>query len=171
MRADLALFFEGPQADRSDWRSHTSWIKGHGRLEKRTVTTTQQLNDWFAPDWVAVAQVFRLESVVTGKGRTRTEIVYGLTSLSPTRAGPAQLGQFVRGHWPIENRLHRRRDVTLGEDACQVRTGSAPQALAALNNTVLALMDWLQVRNVAAQQRLFAAQPRKAFALLLGSHF
>lgn len=171
MRADLALFFEDPQADRSDWHSATSWSKGHGRLEKRTVTTSQQLNDWFALDWVDVAQVFRLERVVTGKGGTRTEIVYGLTSLSPRRAGPAQLGQFVRGHWQIENRLHRRRDVTLGEDACQVRTTTAPQALAALNNTVLSLMDFLQVRNVAAQQRIFAAQPSKALALLLGSDF
>lgn len=171
MRADLELFFEDPQADRRDWRSDTSWSKGHGRLEKRTVTTSQQLNDWFAREWIDVAQVFRIERIVTSKKGTHTEIVYGVTSLLPKRAGPAQVGRFVRGHWQIENRLHRRRDVTLGEDACQVRTGTAPQTLAALNNTVLSLMDLLQVRNVAAQQRIFAAQPQKALALLLASDF
>jgi hypothetical protein len=41
-------------------------------------------------------------------------------------------------HWSIENRLHYRRDVTLGEDACQVRIKGAPQVLAALNGGVLA---------------------------------
>ena len=35
--------------------------------------------------------------------------------------------EYVRGHWGIENRLHYVRDVTLGEDASQVRTGAAPQ--------------------------------------------
>jgi predicted transposase YbfD/YdcC len=32
----------------------------------------------------------------------------------------------VRGHWQIENGLHYRRDVTLHEDASQVRMGQAP---------------------------------------------
>jgi hypothetical protein len=27
------------------------------------------------------------------------------------------------GHWQVENRSHWVRDVTFGEDACQVRTG------------------------------------------------
>ena len=32
-----------------------------------------------------------------------------------------------QAHWRIENRLHYRRDVTLGEDACQVRmSGASP---------------------------------------------
>lgn len=42
---------------------------------------------------------------------------------------------------------------------------------AALKNTVLALMDWFSVGNVADQQRLFATQFSKAFALLLVSDF
>jgi hypothetical protein len=60
----------------------------------------------------------------------------------PTRVreieATALLGD-VRGHWTIENRLHWVRDVTLGEDASQVRSGSAPQIIAALRNTVIAL--------------------------------
>jgi hypothetical protein len=60
----------------------------------------------------------------------------------------------------IENRLHWRRDVTLGGDHCQVRTGQAPQVLAALNNAILALADACQVCNLAAH-------PEQALALLL----
>ncbi|MFL5702255.1 MAG: hypothetical protein ACJ8AG_05425 [Ktedonobacteraceae bacterium] len=58
--------------------------------------------------------------------------------------------------------------MTLGEDACQVRITGAPQALAALNGGVLALMDWLQVRNMASQMRHFCAHPLEALHLLCG---
>jgi hypothetical protein len=36
------------------------------------------------------------------------------------------------------------------------------------NNTVLALMDCLGVRNVPSQMRLYAAHPHRALALLIG---
>ena len=42
----------------------------------------------------------------------------------------------------------------------------APEALAALNGGVLALMDWLQVPNVASQMRHFCAHPVEALHLL-----
>jgi hypothetical protein len=80
---------------------------------------------------------------------------------------PAQ-AKFVVCDYTIENRLHRRRDVTLGEDACQVRITGAPQALAALNGGVRALLDWLQVSNVASQMRHFCAHPLEALQLLCG---
>lgn len=166
---DLHLFFEDRQADRSDWQSAQSCSKGHGRLERREITTSTQLNSFFERDWQGIEQVFRLERNVTRKGEARQEVVYGLTSLPRKLADPARLLQLNRAHWQIENRLHWRRDVTLGEDACQVRTGQAPQVLAALNNAVLALADALYVSNLAAQMRVFDAHPEQALALLLGS--
>ncbi|HEX9596556.1 MAG TPA: hypothetical protein VF982_06720, partial [Anaerolineales bacterium] len=45
-----------------------------------------------------------------------------------------------RKHWTIENQLHYVRDLSFGEDRCQVHTASAPQALAALRNGILALL-------------------------------
>jgi hypothetical protein len=85
--------------------------------------------------------------------------VYGLTSLPPKRADPFRLLELIRDHWSIENRLHYRRDVALAEDACQVRKGSAPHALAALNSFVLALFDFLGVGNAKQQMRRLDAQP------------
>jgi hypothetical protein len=67
----------------------------------------------------------------------------------------------------VENEVHWRRDVTLGEDGCQSRTGKVPQMLATLNNVVLALMQMLAVSNVAGQMREFAAFPERALRLLL----
>ena len=79
---------------------------------------------------------------------------------------PAQ-AKFVVCDYTIENRLHWRRDVTLGEDHSQVRTGRAPEVLAALNNTLLSLMDFLHVPNVPKQMRFYQAYPVEALRLLL----
>jgi predicted transposase YbfD/YdcC len=46
-----------------------------------------------------------------------------LTSVPATVASAQQLLAIVRGHWCIGNGLHYRRDVTLHEDASQVRMG------------------------------------------------
>lgn len=48
MQEDLALFFEDPDAQRETWQTFTSMEKAHGRLEKRVVTTSVDLRDWFA---------------------------------------------------------------------------------------------------------------------------
>jgi predicted transposase YbfD/YdcC len=72
----------------------------------------------------------------------------------------------VRGHWGIENRLHYVRDGTLGEDGCRVRSGAAPQVLAALRNAVIHLLDGVQAPSKAAAVRRFAAHPEEAVRLL-----
>lgn len=38
--------------------------------------------------------------------------------------------------WPTHHSLHRRRDVLWGEDANQIRSDAAPQAMAILRNTM-----------------------------------
>jgi predicted transposase YbfD/YdcC len=167
LHEDLALYLDDPEADRTCWHTASTCNKGHGRLEKRTLTATTDLNDFLARDWEQVAQVFRLERTVLKKGVWSTSVVYGFTSQSPKQASASRLLELNRGHWGIENRSHWRRDVTLGEDHSQVRSGCAPQVLAALNNTVLALMDFLQVPNVPNQMRFYQAQPLEALRLLL----
>ncbi len=92
---------------------------------------------------------------------------------APSCRHPGQIShpthtKFVICDCTIENRLHWRRDVTLHEDHSQVRTAGKPQVLSALNNVILALMDWLGVRNVPDQMRVFAAFPKLALDLLLG---
>jgi predicted transposase YbfD/YdcC len=166
---DLELFFREPPADCRDWRTARTVEKGHGRLETRELVASTELNDFLAGQWAGVAQVFRLTRTVEEDGKTRTEVVYGITSLSPTEASPERLLALVRAHWAIENRLHWRRDVTLREDYSQVRKGEAPRVLAILNSFLLALLDFLGVRNVPKQMRIFDAQPLLAVRLLLGS--
>ena len=124
---------------------------------------------WFAKQWHGIEQVFRLERTarILNTGEVRHQIVYGLSSLSMRQGPPERMLALIRTHWHIENRLHWRRDVTLGEDACQTRTGAVPALLARLNSTVLGLMDRLGVRNVARQARYLDAHLEQAIQLLL----
>ncbi len=164
---DLALLFDEPPVPCASWHSVTTLDKGHGRLERRTITTSTELREWFARDWCGIEQVFRIEREVSNPGKTRREVAYGITSLSPQQAGPGEIGHLVRRHWWIENRLHWRRDVTLREDASQVRPGQTPAILAVLNAAVLALMDLFQVANVPAARRRLAACPTAALSWVL----
>src|SRR3989475_3519649 len=166
-RADLELFFEDEQADRRTWQSDEQIEKGHGRLERRQITTSPDLNDYLRRDWGEVGQVFRLQRERTIKREKSVEVVYGWTSLSPKRCSPQRLLQLIRAHWAVENRLHWRRDVTLGEDRCGVRFPPVAQMLAVLNTVVLSLMDFHQVANVARQIRRFASHPDQALAWTL----
>ena len=139
---------------------------GHGRIAARRLTASTALVGY--SDWPGLAQVFSLERHVTSKkrGAQRHEVVYGITSLGPDRADPACLLHVVRGHWPIENRVHWVRDVTFDEDRSQVRCGPIPQVRAAFRNTAIGLMHWAGETHIAAACRRFAAQPWAALALI-----
>ena len=129
--------------------------KGHGRVEERVFTASGELQDY--SDWPYLAQVFKLERRVWQRNRqTRAEICYGVTSLSATMADAPRLLAITRAEWGIENGLHYRRDVTLEEDAGQVRRGGAPQVMAALNNVVVSLLGQHGERHLAAVPRRFA---------------
>jgi predicted transposase YbfD/YdcC len=147
----------------------TSTDKGHGRVERRTLTSTTALSggkDAYL-DWPHLGQCFKLVRERTTNGRTTTETVYGITSLTREKADAARLLKLVRCHWSVEALFHVR-DVTFGEDACRVRSGSAPYALSALRNAAFTLLEQGGVANKAAALRRHAAHPAEALALVRG---
>ena len=136
------------------------------RVETRTLRASTGLNGYLL-GWAGLGQVLCLERRVWQRGRGEPlETAYAVTSLLPEQASAAELLALWRGHWGIETRLHYVRDVTLGEDACRVRTGAAPQALAAIRNTVIGLVRLAGKTNVAAALRRFAAHPAEALAAI-----
>jgi len=161
------LLLPGRGCPPKDFRSVTVTNKGHGRLEVRTLTTSSQLNDFL--DWPFLQQVFQLERTITisKTGKTRHEIVYGVTSLSAEQASPVQLLTMLRSYWHIENSLHYPRDVTLHEDHTRFKKHSAAHNMAVLNNLVLALIAKSQFPFVPSARRFFAAHPEQALSLLL----
>ena len=71
----------------------------------------------------------------------------------------------MRGHWGIEA-LHHLRDVTFAEDACQVRTGNAPRAMASLRNLAIGILRAHGHRNIAAALRRNARNATRVLPLL-----
>ena len=150
----------------TDFRQAQTCNKGHGRIETRTLTTSSLLHGELT--WPYLNQVFKLERTLASlQGQpVRSEIVYGLTSLPATEAGPERVLTLQREHWAIENELHDRRDVTLGEDACRVKDHGLAQVLATFNNLVVALLLRASHHNAAQAQRRFDAHPDTALNLL-----
>ena len=72
-----------------------------------------------------------------------TEKVCFISSLGSSQATPAQLLKYKIAHWGIENKLHRTKDVLLREDASTIRKNQAPQAVSALRNLVVHLLNKL----------------------------
>jgi predicted transposase YbfD/YdcC len=142
--------------------------KAHGRLEQRTLDSSIALNTYLT--WPGLAQVLRrtCRRVIVSTGLIEAETTYGITSVPRELGGPKLIERFWRGHWTIENRLHYVRDETMGEDSCQVYTGTAPQVLATLRNGILTLLRYHGWSNIAAANRHYAASPQKALQLLGG---
>jgi predicted transposase YbfD/YdcC len=125
--------------------------RGHGRTERRSIRTAPA-DDALFP---GARQAFRprrdtggLDSSWTGK-----EIVFGVTSLPATLAGPEHLNHCERRHWSVENRLHWVRDVTFREDHSQLRTGTAPRALASFRNLGISTFRLGGRANIAHARR------------------
>jgi hypothetical protein len=135
-------------------------------MERRTVVTSTFLNDYL--DWPGVRQVFWLRRERTLNGSTTVEDLYGISSLSREQADASGFLGRLRGHWGIENNLHYVRDVTLGEDACRVRSGSAPSLLASLRSAALVLLERLGLASIAEATRACLFRPKRAFRLLFG---
>jgi predicted transposase YbfD/YdcC len=122
--------------------------KARGSIETRRCWLRTDLED-FAPrgQWSGLGAVAlletRCENITTGKITIEQRCC--ITSLGvPSDTTPAAtaglaatVAQLARAHWGIENSLHWRLDVLMGEDASRARTGEAPANLAILRKITL----------------------------------
>ena len=166
LQACLAALFETPSGSLLERPSAQTLDQGHGRIEQRKIECSTSLTGYGY--WPGLEQVFRLERNVTIKktDQQRSEVVYGVTSLSPKQADASRLLSLVRGHWAIENGSHWVRDVTFDEDRSQVRVGNIPQVMASFRNLAIGLLRQAGETNIAAACRRMAAQPWSALALI-----
>jgi predicted transposase YbfD/YdcC len=127
LRSDIALVF-AHAAELADTitQAQTTDQRG-GRIEARRLRASTAFEENL--EWPGHVQVLELRRLVTDKhtGKTRPEVVYGITSLDPEWASAAQLLHLWREHWHVENKLRRVGDVTFREDRSRVRAGRAPR--------------------------------------------
>ena len=167
MKGNQATLLEDITAiwDEEQAAAQETQVDQHGdRIEQRRLWVCDLLVGY--SDWPHPAQVCRLERVVRTQDKTCRELAYAVTSLPPAEANPQRLLALWRGHWGIENRVHWVRDVTFDEDRCQVRTGSAPQVMAALRNVTISVIRLAGETNIAAALRRHAVHPSHPLALI-----
>ena len=169
--SDIELLFEEPPEGEVFAFAEQRDRHG-GRLDVRRLWGSVALRSHL--DWPGAQQVCKIERVSERKGKVTREVRYAVTSLRE-EVGAQQLLRHVRGHWGIgpkvgrpagQNRLHYVRDVTFGEDASQVRTGSAPEVMAALRNVVIGVLRQAGATNIAAALREVGWQRCTALRLL-----
>jgi len=88
--------------------------KGHGRIEKRTCYTTNDIN-WIdkKSDWIGFKSIVMVIAERTINGKLTVEKRFYISSV---KSDPVRLLLATRAHWGIENSLHWVLDVIFGED-------------------------------------------------------
>ncbi len=150
--------------------------RSHGRFERREVWAMHwpELNRYLGSAgeagevWPQVEQICWVKRErLTAKAHS-VEISYAVTSLRPEEADARRLCKEWRRYWgAVENSSHCVRDLTLQEDASQVRTGAGPQVMAALRNLMLALARRAGASNIAAALRAYAGRFEQAVTIVL----
>ena len=93
-----------------------------------------------------------------------------MTSVSKERASPEQLLAWNRGHWSVENLVHRTRDHVFKEDDGLARVGHAPTHRALCNTSALAVIIADGRSEFTAATRPYGLHRQEAFNAVRGRH-
>ena len=137
-------------------RFSENYDKAHGRIDRRWIQVLKPLRGLI--NYPHVRQIFRItrKRIQVKIDEESIEVAYGMTSLPPEQADAERLLALNRGHWVVENRNHRPRDTTFGEDACLMHTGHGPSNNAIVNQTALAIIFHRGFTQVQAAVQHFA---------------
>jgi predicted transposase YbfD/YdcC len=97
------------------------------------------------------------------------EIAYLITSLPTETALPKDILGFNRGHWGIENHLHRNKDVTLCEDWRTNNKDYAPENMSLLGDLTLSVFKTVSPSPRKALE-YFQDDRSRAIQALTGFH-
>ncbi|MFF4507589.1 ISAs1 family transposase [Streptomyces sp. NPDC001401] len=153
---------------RLPWReirlAHYDRTRTHRRLEIRRLKVAAFAHLEY-PDARQALQVVRWRKDFTS-GKLTIERVYLITSLPPDAVTGAQLADWIRGHWKIENLLHHVRDRTFREDDSKIHVGHLPRIMAGLRNLAMGIHRQDGHTNIAAALRHTARDWRRPLAAL-----
>jgi len=112
--------------------------RSHGRVVGQTAAVLPAEGIVDTSDWPCCAMIGRIDSLrfIDGK-ESDLERRYYISSRVLTAN---ELAIATRAHWGIENKLHWVLDVTMKEDASQLRKDHAPQNLSLLRKIALNIL-------------------------------
>jgi Transposase DDE domain len=106
------------------------------RITRRTVSVLPAGTD-LAAVWTGVQSLIRVQRTGIRGTEAMHETMFYISSRT---ADARQLGEWIRAHWQIENRLHWGKDVVLKEDTAPLCSGHAPENMAILRTITVNLL-------------------------------
>lgn len=138
---DVVEYFKEAEEAGYEYLEHTFFIEkdtGHGRIVSRTVRCVSDV-EWLPQldRWEKLKGLIEVISERKEKEKTTKERRYYITSLE---VDGKRLSKIIKGHWGIENNLHRQLDVNFVEDASVVNIGYAAENLAIFRRLALNML-------------------------------
>jgi predicted transposase YbfD/YdcC len=150
------------------YKVHTTNNYDHSRIEQRTyrILPIMYLHD-FSRQWKDIKSVVEVKSTVETKKNKTTERRYYISSLA--LKDYKNIAKSIRHHWSVENKLHWKLDVAMGEDACRIYKERAAENFSALRKLALFYLEKdLSFRGGIAFKHFVAAQDPLYLPKLLG---
>ena len=91
--------------------------------------------------WPGLCSLVRVQAERNGPRGRQCSVRHCISSRPPDAAA---LPGLVRGHWGIENGLHRTLDMQFREDDCRMRKGHATTVMAVLRRAALNMVRTIQ---------------------------
>lgn len=139
LHEEVKLFLDDAIANGGDCDYDCAAHVGHGRVEVRKVWYSENVQ-WMQDrqQWQGLSSLVAVEAQRTIVDKISTERRYFISSLSGIDA--ETIGQMIRSHWGIENKLHWSLDVSFGEDDSRIRKGFGAENVSRLRRIALNLL-------------------------------
>lgn len=113
--------------------------KGHGRLETRRYWLTSNIDTLSDTNkWAGLKSIVMVERECIKDGVTSIDKRYFINSINPNAKTFAHA---VRGHWGVENPLHWRLDVVLGDDASRIKKNHGATIMTSIRHLCMNLFQ------------------------------
>ena len=139
---------------------------GHGRIETRELFRVELDQDISSfPQSRQLLGITRHYSYKKGEEEEEQEpeIRYFVTSLEWDKCSSEQLATLIRGHWPVENKNHWKRDTSRWkEDSSSRRKPAGAKNLALLRGALLCLIPTAEHDSMNMAFEHHSANPAQA---------
>ena len=139
LHEEVKLFLDEAIANGGEHDYDCAVNGGHGRVEVRKVWYSENVQ-WMQDrqQWQGLSSLVAVETQRTIGDKISAERRYFISSLSGVNA--ETIGQMIRSHWGIENKLHWSLDVSFGEDESRIRKGFGAENVSRLRRIALNLL-------------------------------
>ena len=137
--------------------------KSRDRIEKREVWVAKNL-DWLpqANAWKDLTSITCLKSTRLIADKETIEFRYYISSLSDDAW---KIGNVIRSHWAIENKLHWQLDISYREDSCKVRKDNGAENFSVIRRATLNLLKTDKKTKAGIKNKRSKAGWNKAYML------